>query len=172
MFVENSTLINKNMFQAMLHTTKPPSKFQIRGFILLKEHSTVIMIHTWIEGSVCGRMTVRTLKLRGGRWILETAMWSWVSTSQIEIQTSVSCTSHYNDVIMGATASEITSLTIVWSKKTSILRATGLCEGNSPVTGEFPTQRASNAENISIWWRHHEMPMDDIWQRRGSTVCW
>ena len=26
---------------------------------------------------------------------------------------------------------------------------------NSPVTGEFPTQRASNAENISIWWRHH-----------------
>ena len=21
--------------------------------------------------------------------------------------------------------------------------------------GEFPTQQASNAENISIWWRHH-----------------
>ena len=34
------------------------------------------------------------------------------------------------------------------------LRVTGLCEGNSPVTGEFPAQRASNAENISIWWRH------------------
>ena len=28
-------------------------------------------------------------------------------------------------------------------------------EGNSPVTGEFPTQRASNAEKASIWWRHH-----------------
>ena len=26
------------------------------------------------------------------------------------------------------------------------LRVTGLCEGNSPVTGEFPAQRASNAE--------------------------
>ena len=26
---------------------------------------------------------------------------------------------------------------------------------NSPVTGEFPTQRASNAEKVSIWWRHH-----------------
>ena len=25
-----------------------------------------------------------------------------------------------------------------------------------PVTGEFPAQRASNAENVSIWWRHHE----------------
>ena len=40
------------------------------------------------------------------------------------------------------------------SKKTSKLRITGLCEGNSPVTGEFPTQRTSNAENVSIWWRH------------------
>ena len=26
--------------------------------------------------------------------------------------------------------------------------------GNSPVAGEFPTQRASNAGNVSIWWRH------------------
>ena len=41
------------------------------------------------------------------------------------------------------------------SKKTSKLRATGLCKGNSPVTSEFPSQRASNAENVSIWWRHH-----------------
>ena len=41
------------------------------------------------------------------------------------------------------------------SKETSKLRVTGHCEGNSPVTGEFPTQRASNAENVSILWRHH-----------------
>ena len=41
------------------------------------------------------------------------------------------------------------------SKKTSKLCVTGLCEGNSPVTGEYPTQRASNAENGYIWWRHH-----------------
>ena len=40
-------------------------------------------------------------------------------------------------------------------KKTSNPRVTGLCEGNSPVTGEFPTQMASNAEIVSIWWRHH-----------------
>ena len=40
-------------------------------------------------------------------------------------------------------------------KKTSKLRVTGLCEGNSPVTGEFPAQMASNAENASIWWRHY-----------------
>ena len=36
------------------------------------------------------------------------------------------------------------------SKKTSKLRVTGLCEGNSPVTGEFPTQKASNAETVSF----------------------
>ena len=41
------------------------------------------------------------------------------------------------------------------SKKTSMPRVTGLCEGNSPVTGEFPTQRASNTENVSIWWHYH-----------------
>ena len=66
---------------------------------------------------------------------------------------------HHNELM----ASQITSLTLVYSivysrrrsKKTSKLHVTGLCEGNSPVTGEFPTQRASNAENVSIWWRHH-----------------
>ena len=71
---------------------------------------------------------------------------------------------HYNDVIMNTMASQITSLTIVYSgvysaadkKKTLKLRVTGLCAGNSPVTGEFPAQRASNAENVSIGWRHHE----------------
>ena len=41
------------------------------------------------------------------------------------------------------------------SKKISKLRVTGLCAWNSPVTGEFPTQKASNAENdlITSSWR-------------------
>ena len=43
------------------------------------------------------------------------------------------------------------------SKKTSKFSVTGLCVGNSPGTGEFPAQRASYAENVSIWWRHHVM---------------
>ena len=41
------------------------------------------------------------------------------------------------------------------SKKTSKLRVTGLCAGISPVTGGFLAQMASNAEYVSIWWRHH-----------------
>ena len=39
------------------------------------------------------------------------------------------------------------------SKKTSKRRVTGLCEENSLVTGEFPAQRASNAEMF---------PFDDV----------
>ena len=77
--------------------------------------------------------------------------------------TMIACVPHYDDVIMAPMASQITSLTVVYSivysdadkKKTSKLRVTGLCVGNSPETGEFPAQMASNAENVSIWWRHH-----------------
>ena len=39
---------------------------------------------------------------------------------------------------------------------TSKLRVTGLCERNPPVTSEFTAPRASNAENIYIWRRHHD----------------
>ena len=49
------------------------------------------------------------------------------------------------------------------SKKTSKLRVTGLCAGNSPVTGEFTAQRASNAKNVPIWWRHHEIDCQIIY---------
>ena len=60
------------------------------------------------------------------------------------------------------------------SKKTSKLRVTGLCAGNSPGTGEFPAQMTSTAEDVSIWWRHHEWPVktkstDAIW-RRWATI--
>ena len=75
---------------------------------------------------------------------------------------------HYNDVIMSAMVRQITILTIVHStvffrrrsKKTSKLNDTGLCAGNSPVTG--------NAENVSIWWRHHED--NSIWSKYKRTL--
>ena len=60
------------------------------------------------------------------------------------------------------------------SKKLSKLRVTGLCEGNSPVTGEFSSQKASNVENVSIWWRHHvrcritHLPLQNLLRRNGK----
>ena len=56
------------------------------------------------------------------------------------------------------------------SKKTSKLCVTGLCAGNSPGTGEFPAQRASNAENVSIWWRHRGSSVTRRWQR-DALLC-
>ena len=41
------------------------------------------------------------------------------------------------------------------SKKTSKLRITGLCAGIHRWPVKKPAQMASNAQNVSIWWRHH-----------------
>ena len=63
---------------------------------------------------------------------------------------------------MGTIASQITSLTIVYSavysdadqrKYQSSASLAFVC-GEFTGTGEFPAQMASNAENVSIWWRH------------------
>ena len=64
---------------------------------------------------------------------------------------------HYNDVIMGAMASQITSFTIVYStvyseadkKPIKAPRHWPFC-GEFTGSGEFPAQMASNAENVSI----------------------
>ena len=60
------------------------------------------------------------------------------------------------------------------SKKTSKLRVTGLCAGNSPGTGEFPAQMASNAEIVSIWWRHHAITASALvtWSSGAATDCY
>ena len=63
-------------------------------------------------------------------------------------------------------------------KKTSKLRITGLCEGNSLGTGEFPAQRASNVENVSIWWCRHVAyillvrSQSIMQQRHGGVSGW
>ena len=57
------------------------------------------------------------------------------------------------------------------SKNTSKLCVTGLHEGNSPLTGEFPAQMASNAEIVSIWWRHHVVFLicEKYWNEHDGT---
>ena len=126
---------------------------------------------------------------------------------------------HYNDVIIGVIAPQITSLTIVYStvsfrrgsKKTSTLYITGFVRVihrwpvNSPVfkinawlwtltvkivlrSGKlsffviykfwqncpyfedwFSAQMVSNAENVSIWWCHHEYTLD-VWKFQSCFI--
>ena len=47
------------------------------------------------------------------------------------------------------------------SKKISNPVFQDLCDGNSPVTDRFPSQRASDAESISMSWRHRTL---SCWQ--------
>ena len=76
------------------------------------------------------------------------------------------CASVFDDQLTCANRRHWTSmsLAIVYStrlfrrksKKTSKLRVTGLVRGiHRSVIGEFPAEMASNAEIVSIWWRHH-----------------
>ena len=68
---------------------------------------------------------------------------------------------------MGAISSLITSLMIVYltvysdadQRKHQSSASLAFVWGihHSPGTGEFPAQMASNAENVYIWWRHHEI---------------
>ena len=60
-------------------------------------------------------------------------------------------------------ASQITSLTIVYSTVYSGAdqrkhqRSVSLAFVRVP--GKLPAQMAINAENVSIWWRHHGLPL-------------
>ena len=67
---------------------------------------------------------------------------------------------HYSDITCvpwrpksPATSTLCSTACSVWHKKSSTLLA--LCERNSPVTDGFPSQRASNAESVSVSWRLH-----------------
>ena len=78
--------------------------------------------------------------------------WHCLGTSEVTLQ-------HYCDVKMGAMASQITSLTAVYSivhsgadqrihqSSASLAFVRGFA---GDPAGEFPTQMASNAENVSI----------------------
>ena len=71
-------------------------------------------------------------------------------------------TRHYIDAIMTTMASQITSLTVVYSivysgaDQRKHQSSASLAFVREIIgTGEFSAQRASNAANVSIWWRLH-----------------
>ena len=62
------------------------------------------------------------------------------------------CRQHYNDVIKAPRH---------WP-----------LSGELTGTGEFPAQSANNAENVSVWWRHHEWTVESDFCRppRGIAI--
>ena len=148
--------LTRNIMTVHMETFAALLAFYITGWIRLTKPSNAEIL---IFGT-----TEQTIEQRVGcRWFYT----PWRSCEATVMETPVlsrfiNGAFHYNDVIMSTMASLINSLTIVCStvcsgadQKTSKLRVTGLCAGNSLVTGEFPTQKVSDAENVSIWWRHH-----------------
>ena len=63
----------------------------------------------------------------------------------------------------GSSVSSTCSLCIT-TKKTSKPRITGFCDGNLPVTGRFPTQRASHAVGVSMLWRLNGKSRYRLWR--------
>ena len=72
--------------------------------------------------------------------------------------------SHYDDVIIGAKASQITSVTIVYS---TVYSGADQRKHHSSASLAFVRQMASYAENISIWRRHHELGETNIYQEHN-----
>ena len=70
---------------------------------------------------------------------------------------------YYSDVTMSVIASQITGVSIVYSTFVQEqINENIIATRHWPFCGEFTgdrwnprTQRATNAENGSIWWRHH-----------------
>ena len=80
----------------------------------------------------------------------------------------------YNDVIISSMASQITCVWIVYStvcsdadqRKHQSSASLAFVRGIHLVTGEFPAQRDSITENVSIWWRHHVISLRVVWPCR------
>ena len=93
---------------------------------------------------------------------------------------------HYNDVLMGAIASQITSLaivySIVYSKKTSKFRVTGLCTGNSPWPVNSPhkwpvMRKMFPFDDVIMWctqrsYKPNQTKSDGFRNSRHPVVYW
>ena len=82
----------------------------------------------------------------------------WYQSIALLLHWGIVMSYRYSDVIMSAMASQITSLMIVYS---TVYSGTDQRKHRSSATLAFMRgihrKRASNAENISIWWRHHDI---------------
>ena len=117
----------------------------IDNFILLinncsmTENGVDIMSHIFQRKHLHNAITISTL--------------NW-SISSLDLHSS-----HNNDVIMNATASQpvlrLFTQLFIQSQIKENMKAPRYWPLWGEFTGEFPAQKVSNAKNVSIWWRHH-----------------
>ena len=80
--------------------------------------------------------------------------WAEKPNSSISTRKSTPGNIHHSDVMMSSVASQITSLTIVYSTTNS---GADHSIWSSATLVFVREQRASITENVSIWWRHHDI---------------
>ena len=111
------------------------------------------------------------------RYLLDQHCWSQALRSTTHCQVQLIGVWHFicsedkffqeiNESLMSAMVSQITGISIVWftvcsgadqrKRQNSALLAFVRGIHRWLVTGEFPSQLASNADNVSYWWRHHD----------------
>ena len=90
-------------------------------------------------------------------WNVMRSMWSYCITDNTAPKRTLQWRHNERDGVSNRQPYDFFTQAFIQAqiKKTSKLRVTGLCDGNSPVTSEFSAQRARNAENVFIWWRHN-----------------
>ena len=116
-------------------------------------NSHLILISGMYMFLVCLGMSRFSLERKGSSYRLSWYYWWCLATNAYKIRI------HYGDVIMSAMGSQISSVSMVcstlcsgadqrthWSKH----HVLGLCEGISPVTGEFPHKRPLTRKMFSF----------------------
>ena len=105
-------------------------------------------------------ITVRADVLAVISQALRLVLTQWRSTSSY----GITLTSQWAWLRLKSPASRLFTQPFVQTqiKKIPATRHWGFCEWNSPLTSEFSTQRASDAENVSIWWRHHGPAFEEL----------
>ena len=81
---------------------------------------------------------------------------------------------------MSATASQITGVSIVYltvglgadKRKHQSSASFAFVGGKSLFSAELPTQRVGNTEDVSIWWRYHNIPKVMHVVRALSFLVW
>ena len=158
-------ILNKNRLSISKASQITSSSFVCSQLIQSSKHGNIKVPHYWSSVGVIGTVMIKivlfhVVQTDGSMEVGERQWAVWSASAEIpcsDWRNALQWRKCGRDGVWNHRRLDCLLNRLFWrkSKKTSKFRVTGLCGGNPPVTGGFPSQRASNAENVSIWWRHH-----------------